>query len=151
MASFFDDVREFCRKFGRPHHPNNVPRLLTQKEQDFWLKFIFEEAVEFHAGWVEGAIEKAGDALVDLVYVALHTAHNMGLPFEEMWDEVQRCNMAKERATGDDDPRSTRHSAMDVVKPEGWTPPNHGPILKRADRDWLARERLKGIGPFTGK
>lgn len=85
----------------------------------------------------EQDLEKAADALADLVYVALGTAHMMGLPFEAVWAEVQRANMTKVRATGDDDPRSKRGSSLDVVKPEGWKAPDHGPAIEAAmTRRW---------------
>ena len=38
------------------------------------------------------------DALIDLTYVAMGTAYMMGLPWQDLWDEVQRANMSKVRA-----------------------------------------------------
>ena len=87
------------------------------------------------------------DALVDLQYVLLGTAHLMGfntdakivkqvqetpdeMPkpwsfvvnrFEEAWDRVQKANMTKVRTKNPAD--SKRKSEYDVVKPEGWEPP----------------------------
>lgn len=80
-------------------------------------------------------LEKAADALADLVYVALGTAHMMGLPFDAIWAEVQRANMTKERAESARDERSKRQHVFDVVKPAGWTPPDHGPALRKAADD----------------
>jgi predicted HAD superfamily Cof-like phosphohydrolase len=75
-----------------------------------------------------------GDALIDLVYVALGTADLMGLPWEKMFEEVQRANMAKERAKSADESmaKTGRGHVLDVVKPAGWTPPDHLPILTAA-------------------
>lgn len=141
MVDIIDDVRKFCQKFGRPHHPQVVPHFLSDKEQNYWLQFIIEELSEYLTAVKQDNLANAGDAICDLIYVIIHMGHNMGLPLEEMWDEVQRANMAKERSTGDNDPRSTRHSAMDVVKPEGWTPPDHWPSINRTIHEWCLKER----------
>jgi len=45
--------------------------------------------------------------------------------------EVQRANLAKERAAGATDRRSKRGSGLDVVKPEGWRPPDVAGVLRR--------------------
>lgn len=73
--------------------------------------------------------EKAFDALIDLCYVALGTAYLHRFPFDEGWARVQEANMAKVRAEGADDARSTRGHSADVVKPEGWRPASLGDLL----------------------
>jgi predicted HAD superfamily Cof-like phosphohydrolase len=73
---------------------------------------------------------QAADALIDLVYVAMGTAHVMGYPWEELWDDVQRANMSKKRAAKDgSDSSSGREPEYDVIKPEGWRGPNTSAIL----------------------
>jgi len=62
------------------------------------------------------------DALVDLAYVVLGTAFMHGFDFNEAWRRVHAANMQKVRATSPD--VSKRNSSLDVVKPEGWTPPD---------------------------
>ena len=92
-------------------------------------KFMLEELLEFADAQYRADLPAAADALVDLVYVALGTAHLMGLPFDELWRTVQLANLQKERATGADDPRSKRGHHLDVVKPVGWQAPDHVPVL----------------------
>lgn len=70
------------------------------------------------------------DALLDLVYVAMGTAHFLGYPWQMGWRLVQRANMAKIRAKKDASD-SKRGSSFDVVKPPGWTPPNIERLLGR--------------------
>ena len=61
-------------------------------------------------------------ALADLVYVALGTAHYLGIPFNAVWIEVQRSNLAKElRRLGDTDHK--RGSVEVIRKPPDWKPP----------------------------
>lgn len=134
-TDYFNDVRLFHEKFGLSIHPSTAPRLLDQEVFNFRLRFLEEETIEFIRNHTHGNLAEAGDALVDLVYVALGTAHMMGLPFDLMWRLVQEKNMQKERANGHNDPRSKRGSRLDVVKPAGWTPPDHRPIIEKALRD----------------
>lgn len=117
----FQDVQAFLRKFGIP--AVSQPLILSPDVEEFRQKFMQEELNEFHDATT---LQKKADALVDLVYVALGTADMMGIPWDAMWDAVQRANMRKERA------KSAEHSAastgrghsLDVVKPEGWVSPD---------------------------
>jgi hypothetical protein len=68
------------------------------------------------------------DALVDIVYVAMGTAYMMGLPWQQLWDEVQRSNMDKVRAS--DASQSKRKNSLDVVKPQGWVGPDLKSIIE---------------------
>lgn len=132
MRDLFRDVGDFHTKFDLPRWRgwgDPKPHLMSQAEADFRTGFLDEELTEFKEALAAQDLEKAADALVDLVWVALGTAHVMHIPFERVWAEVYRANMAKVRSTGSDDPRSTRSSHFDVVKPEGWQPPNHKQAL----------------------
>jgi predicted HAD superfamily Cof-like phosphohydrolase len=123
----FDDVEAFHIKFGVPLA--GAPSFLDREANEFRVKFMQEELDEFREDYANGDMLKAADALVDLVYVAMGTASMMGLPWQQLWDEVQRANMSKVRASGADDARSVRKSALDVVKPEGWKGPDHRAAL----------------------
>ncbi len=136
LMSNFESVGEFHRRFGLPRHGDGGPVSgLDQEKFLFRDKFMQEELDEFREAHYAGDLPKALDALVDLVYVVLGTAHMMRAPFDEAFREVQRANMTKVRAAGADDPRSTRGSALDVVKPAGWTPPDVAGVLRRAGWD----------------
>lgn len=139
--SYNNDVGDFHRKFGLPtsDHHEAGPRDVTPELLTYRMDFMQEELNEFTEAatlidWDHGpSLEEHAlmfDALVDLVYVALGTAHFLGYPWRDGWDEVQRANMAKERATSPE--QSTRNSSFDVVKPDGWTPPDIGAVLRRA-------------------
>lgn len=132
----FNDVGAFHKKFGLDTFGRVKPQLLPPDAQRFREKFLEEELTEFVIACQSQDLANAADALVDLIYVALGTAHMMGIDFNAHWAEVQRANMAKERASGAGDVRSKRKNALDVVKPEGWTPPDHGPIIERAINDY---------------
>lgn len=154
MHSFYM-VGHFHRKFGLQNTLEHgcAPRELTPNEALFRLKFLLEELtetaqamgydlVDFHGeplkpmfqARVTGCdLPAAADGLVDLVYVALGTAHLMGLPWDDLFREVQRANLSKVRATSDAESLEKTgrgNGAMDIVKPEGWIPPRIAEILK---------------------
>lgn len=123
------DVAHFHHKFGLRETqiagvPGPVP--IPQDLYEFRRGFLKEELDELQEAWECGDMAGLADALIDLVYVALGTAHLFGLPWQQLWDEVQRANMSKERGTA---ATSKRNSEYDVIKPEGWTPPNIEGIL----------------------
>jgi predicted HAD superfamily Cof-like phosphohydrolase len=132
VSSNFDDVGDFHEKFGLDnvtHHgpgPRDVPADLL----DFRRKFLQEELDEFDRGREAGDDAQMFDALMDLVYVAMGTAHLMGYPWQDGWARVQAANMAKVRAAADGSD-SKRGSAFDVVKPEGWRPPDIDGLLEQ--------------------
>lgn len=119
------DVLTFQQKFHVPMA--KAPTFLDAKAFQFRLKFLQEELDEFARDHAAGDMHGAADALVDLAYVLHGTALMMGLPWAPLWNEVQRANMAKVRATHAGE--SKRGSALDVVKPEGWKAPDHTTAL----------------------
>lgn len=148
--SEFADVGDFHNKFGlySVTHGGAVPQYITVGTIDFRIKFLCEELQEFLEGvgfsfkegqglydfvrvqdWNrESSDHQMFDALIDLVYVAMGTAHLLGYPWLRGWELVQRANMSKVRAQSAEE--SKRGSALDVVKPEGWEPPDIEGLLK---------------------
>lgn len=137
MTDVFKDVGDFHEKFGLPSIRDNnkagrpiPPHVLDPETNAFRVDFMQEELDEFKQAYMENDLPKMADALIDLVYVALGTAHMMHVPFYHCWFEVQRANMAKERANSSTDERSKRKNSLDVVKPKGWKAPDIAAVLK---------------------
>lgn len=142
----FADVDAFHEKFQLLRFQK--PGHLTKGKLKERVEFMQEELIEFveacglslfvneHA--YEHVVEvtewdhtnqdlaKQADALVDLVYVALGTAVMLGLPWDWLWNDVQRANMAKVRGM------TKRGHAVDVTKPPGWQGPQTQRILDLA-------------------
>lgn len=166
--SNFEDVGDFHTKFGLRsfNEDGGGPTLVDRQLLQFRLNFLLEELTEAVAsaggffevkrtlddlehpngtlsiGLPEGGElqdEQLFDALLDITYVAMGTAHLMGYPWEAGWDEVQRANMSKVRAKADGSD-SARGSSFDVVKPEGWRPPDINKVL---DNNGFAKESTK--------
>jgi predicted HAD superfamily Cof-like phosphohydrolase len=129
--SNFSDVVRFHEKFNIPF--KDKPEFLDEKAMMFRIKFLQEELDELTEATESGDLATAIDSLVDLVWVAYGTADMMGVnesKWSKFWNEVVRANMDKERASSEDDTRSKRKNALDIVKPEGWKPPDMEGILK---------------------
>lgn len=125
------DVLQFMLKFGQvPRRLDGgeftTPHHITERKLKERLDFLQEELKEFRDAILIQDMEGMADALVDLVYVAKGTAHLMNLPWNELWADVQRANMAKVRGIG------ARGNLVDCIKPPGWEPPNTGLILEEA-------------------
>lgn len=90
------------------------------------VEHLEEELSEFTIAVEDGDLVGQADALVDIVYVALDAAIRLGLPWQELWDDVQRVNMTKVRGI------THRGHALDVKKPDGWEGPKTAEILALA-------------------
>lgn len=105
------------------------PRLLDEKILVARFDFLDEELTEFGVAIQNGDLPEMIDALVDLVVVAKGTAVMMGIEWKPHWDEVQRANWEKEKGFNAKRP----DMPADMVKPEGWRPPDHQRVLDRHD------------------
>lgn len=137
-------VDEFHQNFHLDYR--GKPRVLPEDLADFRIKFMQEELNEYiaHATAAEHelsqpslAIDRANltfhlaemlDALVDLTYVALGTAHLHGFDFREAFRRVHAANMLKIKAVRKE--QSLRGSTHDVIKPPGWEPPSHTDLVE---------------------
>ena len=150
MSNFFDDVGRFHGKFNLPvsHETwrrtgTSKPGLISKRDFDFRVNFMHEEIRELIEGNAQGNLTQIADALVDLVYVALGTAHYFGLPFQALWDEVHRANMEKQPWKEGDPVKPRNASGLEVVKPEGWLPPDIEGVI-RDFRDYHGMKNPEG-------
>lgn len=152
-----EDVEDFNKKFG--FLIGDRPRKLTPDKLKERVEFLYEEFSEFMSGCgfamsvkdpdhpIFGSdgevsfhqiddqdIEEQADALIDIVYIAMGTAVMMGLPWQELWDDVHRANMSKVRGV------TKRGHSTDCSKPEGWIGPKTVEILIKHGYDEAAKE-----------
>jgi predicted HAD superfamily Cof-like phosphohydrolase len=126
----YKDVEEFSKKFDIPRL--DIPGFLDEEMHNFRVEFIKEELQEFIDSTEAGDLPTAFDSLIDLVYVAMGTAYMMGFDnadWQELWSDVQRANMSKERCKNESD--SERNNTLDVIKPEGWIAPKSEEIVNK--------------------
>lgn len=74
------------------------------------LQELSEILEALHSGKVEGL----ADGLADLVYVAIGTAVQFGIPFDHIFLEVHRSNMTKGPVMNDSRGKDTRYSPPDI-------------------------------------
>ena len=89
----------------------------------FRLRFLQEELGEMAVACDEKNPEEVVDALIDLCVVAIGTLDAFGIDAHEAWNEVHSANMAKE--PGVKELRPNPLGLPDLIKPEGWTGPDH--------------------------
>jgi predicted HAD superfamily Cof-like phosphohydrolase len=111
----YQDVLAFHEKMGIPA-PRN-PGLLPPMQLAFRVGYKLEELAEFNRAHVSGDLVKAADGIADLVYFALGSAVQMGIPFEAVWKPVHAANMRKT-------PGVDKHgNFLGAIKPAGWIGP----------------------------
>lgn len=141
------DVNAFHAKFGQEY--TGKPRALPDDLFDFRVKFHDEETGEYRDEQLNlldaikrqdrrdiiNSLELQLDALVDAVWVLLGTADlQFGrAAFIAAWRRVVAANIAKVRkdatADGDGSVDSGRAPKYDIVKPAGWTAPDHRDLV----------------------
>ena len=113
--SCYDAVRQFHHKVLGIQ--DTKPTFSLPVAFDQRIAFLLEEIEELGLAYCNNDLVGVADALADLVYVAVGTAHMMGIPFDEVFKVVHAANMQKMRGI------TKRGMAYDAVKPEGWVGP----------------------------
>jgi predicted HAD superfamily Cof-like phosphohydrolase len=112
-----EDIAEMHRKFNF-HRDLDFNGTFLQFRQ----RFVEEEVKELSDAILENDPESVVDALIDTCVVAIGLLDLAGVDVHLAWNEVHAKNMAKERA---ENPTRTGSGGFDLIKPKGWTPPDH--------------------------
>lgn len=136
-------TRAFQTAFGAPMPEK--PTMLEKKRAQLRQRLLQEEVTELKKS---EDLESVADAICDIMYITIGTAHEYGLSdrLSLMFDEVHKSNMNKL----DEEGNPIYRKDGKVLKPEGWTPPNLMPILSRRfhlfnDKNSTFSESLKEI------
>lgn len=118
MKTLITDVTDFHRACDLP--VQTQPQFVRERAA-LRSMLLAEECQETVDALERGDMEKIADGLADVIYVAVGTALEFGIPLERVWAEVHRSNMAKvDPQTG----KVVKRADGKVLKPEGWTPPD---------------------------
>lgn len=125
------DIADFHEKFGLHQYQAKLKvgedhGQISKEEWELRHARLEEEIFEYLEAADKGDDEETLDALVDIVYIALGTCYRRGWDFAEAWKRVQRANMDKERGQKHN---SKYGSSYDIVKPKGWTGPDHSDLV----------------------
>lgn len=121
--NWFWDIERMHDKFGFFEHVHGMNNDILREYLKFRIKFIEEEVQELNDAFNDNDAEEIIDALIDICVVAIGTLETFEVDGLKAWDEVHRCNMAKE--AGENQSRPNQFGLPDLVKPDGWTPPSH--------------------------
>jgi len=122
------DIHDMHQKFGvhdwvvKQKNEQNYDAL--KMFLNFRMDFIDEEYKEtLKAIYSDQDPEEIVDGLIDIIVVALGTLDAFGVDAQKAWDQVHNANMAKEAGVKPERPNPL--GLPDLMKPVGWTAPNH--------------------------
>jgi predicted HAD superfamily Cof-like phosphohydrolase len=99
---------------------------LNLEQYQMYCNLIREEFEELVASQTA---EDDLDALIDILVVTIGAIHSLGADAEGAWKEVMRTNFAKiDKDTG----KVRKREDGKVLKPQGWTPPDLKPFVKKS-------------------
>ena len=94
-----------------------------KKFLEFRIQFLKEELNETEQAYHDGDPKEIVDGLIDLCVIAIGTLDAFGCDAASAWAEVMEANMRKQVGV-----KATRPNPLglpDLIKPEGWTGPDH--------------------------
>ncbi len=113
-------VKEFHEAFNHPFA--DTPKLMNLDRAEKRCSWMDEEVREFIEATKNKDIYEQVDAMVDLIYFALGTLVEIGVPPSDIFEIVQNANMNK--LWEDGKPRF-RESDGKVIKPSNWVDPHN--------------------------
>jgi len=124
--NWFKDMQDMHKKYGVDKWMNdekNSDWSRLNKFMQFRINMMQEELDETKAAFNDRNAEEMVDGIIDLCVFAIGTLEVFGVDANKAWDEVYKANMSKE--VGIKEGRPNPLGLPDLVKPEGWTGPNH--------------------------
>lgn len=112
-------VRDFHKAFNHPY--SDIPKLMDMEMAKNRYKWMKEEIDEFLEATENKDIYEQVDALIDIIYFALGTLVQIGVPPAEIFNIVQNANMSK---LWEDGKPKFREDGK-VIKPLNWEDPHN--------------------------
>ena len=127
-TNWFKDMQDMHKKYGvnkwyQAEQQSDVEWRRFNKFMQFRLGMMQEELDETKNAFDKKDAEEMVDGIIDLCVFAIGTLEVFGVDANKAWDEVYKANMSKE--VGIKEGRPNPLGLPDLVKPEGWTGPNH--------------------------
>ena len=126
--NWFHDMKVMHQKYGvnkwmQAEQQSDVPIKRLKEYMEFRLGMMQEELDETKEAFKLKDAPGMVDGIIDLCVFAIGTLEVFGVDAQKAWDEVYKANMSKE--VGIKEGRPNPLGLPDLVKPEGWTGPNH--------------------------
>ena len=117
------DMHKMHDKYGVTKTINEMDSETLTEFIKFRAACIQEEVDEFTVALKDNDPEEMVDALIDVCVFAIGTLDIMGVDANAAWEQVLSANMNKEVGTKPGRPNPL--GLPDLLKPSGWTPPEH--------------------------
>jgi predicted HAD superfamily Cof-like phosphohydrolase len=122
MTNIFRDQEKFMKACDQSTSE------LNEAQYKLYLNLMEEEWKELQVALEKGDRVEQLDALLDFIVVTTGAIHSAGFDGEGGWKEVMRTNFAKiDKDTG----KVRKREDGKVLKPQGWTPPDLTPYVKK--------------------
>lgn len=115
-----NDIKNMHSYYGVHEAVSKLDKNKLKTFLDFRINFLQEELNELKKA---KNAEEIVDALIDICVVAIGTLDAFNVNAYKAWDEVLKANMNKN--VGIKEGRDNPLGLPDLVKPNGWVPPNH--------------------------
>ncbi len=115
-----NDIKNMHSYYGVHEAVSKLDKNKLKTFLNFRINFLQEELDELKKA-KNG--EEIVDALIDICVVAIGTLDAFNVNAYKAWDEVLKANMNKVVGIKKDRPNPL--GLPDLVKPNGWVPPNH--------------------------
>ena len=123
MPDIQRDVERFMLAADQP--VSRVPKITQSDQENLYMDLIAEEYAELVTAMSNNDIIESADAIADLIWVAIGLASTIGIPFDQVWNEVKRSNDSKTvNGTLMKNPETGK-----VMKPPTFSEPDLNPIL----------------------
>lgn len=106
---------QFHKAFSVPYN-DGIPAMLDNQRTQKRISWMREEVDEFEEATT---LNDQADAMIDLIYFALGTLVEMGVPPQDLFNIVHDANMAKLFPDG----KPHYNAQMKVIKPATWADP----------------------------
>ena len=91
---------------------------------ELYMRLVQEEFDETLDAFAHGDTVELADGIADMVWVLMGLASSVGIPFDQVWDEVKASNMSKVV-----DGKLMKREDGKVMKPEGYFRPDINAVL----------------------
>lgn len=118
-----EDIFKMHNKFRVPQWLDESSPSTRQGLMKLRMRMLTEEFAETMDAYLQSDPEEMIDGLIDLIVIATGTLDIAGVNVESAWNEVLRANVAKQ--VGIKPGRPNPLGLPDLIKPEGWTGPDH--------------------------
>ena len=123
MLDIQRDVERFMLAADQP--VSRVPKITQSDQENLYMDLIAEEYAELITAMSNKDIIESADAIADLIWVAIGLASTIGIPFDQVWNEVKRSNDSKTvNGTLMKNPETGK-----VMKPPTFSEPDLDPVL----------------------